>query len=88
MLDFDTTRSTSFHRQTNGLQERFNRTIEDMLSKYVFKAQRNWDEYLALLPLTYRSSVHESTGQTPYVISGRHALLPIDVICIPPGSEI
>ena len=65
LLDIDKKRSTSFHPETNGIQERFNRTIEDMLSKYISKAQRDWDEYLPLLLLAYRSSVHESTGQTP-----------------------
>ena len=89
LLDSDKKRSTSFHPQTNGIQERFNRTIEDMLSKYISKAQRDWDEYLPLLLLAYRSSVHESTGQTPYMMMfDRHALLPIDFVCIPPGSEI
>ena len=60
-----------------------------MLSKYISKTQRNWDEYLPLLLLAYRSSVHESTGQTPYMMMfGRHALLPTDLVCIPPGSEL
>lgn len=89
LLDIDKKRSTSFHPQTNGIQEKFNRTIEDMLSKYISKAQRDWDEYLPLLLLAYRSSVHESTNQTPYMMMfGRHALLPIDLVCIPPSSEI
>ena len=34
LLDIDKKRSTGFHHQTSGIQERFNRTIEDMLSKY------------------------------------------------------
>ena len=33
LMDIDKKRNTSFHPQTNGIQERFNRTIEDMLSK-------------------------------------------------------
>ena len=88
LLDIDKKRSTSFHPQTNGIQERFNRTIEDMLSKYISTNQRDWDEYLPLLMLAYRSSVHESTRQTPYVMFfGRHALLPIDLTCCPPCTE-
>jgi hypothetical protein len=38
-----------FHPQSDGLVERFNRTIEDMLSKAVRRDQRNWDEILPLL---------------------------------------
>ncbi|MCG7879153.1 MAG: RNase H-like domain-containing protein [Candidatus Thiodiazotropha endolucinida] len=88
LLDIDKKRSTSFHPQTNGIQERFNRTIEDMLSKYVSANQRDWDEYLPMLLLAYRSSIHESTKQTPYTMFfGRHAILPVDLVCCPPSSE-
>ena len=88
LLDIDKKRSTSFHPQTNGIQERFNRTIEDMLSKYISANQRDWDEHLTLLLLAYRSSVHESTHQTPYMIMfGRHALLPVDLVCPKSSAE-
>ena len=88
LLDIDKKRSTSFHPQTNGIQERFNRTIEDMLSKYVSANQRDWDKYLPILLLAYRSSIHESTHQTPYMMMfGRHALLPVDLVCPQPSTE-
>ena len=88
LLDIDKKRSTSFHPQTNGIQERFNRTIEDMLSKFVSTNQRDWDEYLPLFLLAYRSSVHESIKQTPYMMFfGRHALLPVYLLCCPSCSE-
>ena len=88
LMDIDKKRNTSSHPQTNGIQERFNRTIEDMLSKFVSANKRDWDEYLPLLLLAYRSSVHESTKQTPYMMFfGRHALLPVDLLCCPPCTE-
>ena len=88
LLDIDKKRSTSFHPQTNGIQERFNRTIEDMLSKYISANQRDWDEHLPLFLLAYRSSVHESTQQTSYMMMfGRHALLPVDLVCPQSGTE-
>ena len=59
-----------------------------MLSKFVSTNQRDWDKYLPLLLLAYRSSVHESTKQTPYMMFfGRHALLPVDLLCCPSCSE-
>ena len=88
LLDIDRKHSTSFHPQTNGIQERFNRTIEDLLSKYIPANQRDWDEHLPLLLLAYRSSVHESTHQTPYIMMlGRHALLPVDLVCPQSSAE-
>ena len=68
LMDIDKKRNTSFHPQTNGIQERFNRTVEDIVSKFVSANQRDWDEYLPLLLLAYRSSVHEGTKQTPYMM--------------------
>jgi hypothetical protein len=38
------TQTTAFHPQSDGLVERFNRTIKDMLSKAVRRDQRNWDD--------------------------------------------
>ena len=59
-----------------------------MLSKFVSTNQRDWDEYLPLFLLAYRSLVHESTKQTPYMIFfGRHVLLPVDLLCCPSCSE-
>ena len=57
-------------------------------SKFVSANQRDWDEYLPLLLLAYRSSVHEITKQTPYIMFfGRQALLPVDLLCCPPCTE-
>ncbi|GFX91118.1 transposon Tf2-6 polyprotein [Trichonephila clavipes] len=36
--------TTAYHPQTNGLTERFNKTLADMLSMYVDVEQKNWDE--------------------------------------------
>ena len=53
-----------------------------MLSKYISANQKDWDEHLPLLLLAYRSSVHESTHQKPYMMMfGRHALQPVDLVC-------
>ncbi|KAJ8948272.1 hypothetical protein NQ318_020757 [Aromia moschata] len=45
--------------------ERMNRTINRYLSKVVSDHQRDWDQFFHLLLLAYRSSIHETTGQTP-----------------------
>ena len=43
MLNIDKTRTTAFHPQSDGLVERFNRTLENMLSLYVADNQKDWD---------------------------------------------
>ena len=51
LLDVDKTRTTALHPQSGGLVERFNNTLEDMISKYVGVDPRGWDSALGLLLL-------------------------------------
>ncbi|KAL3886088.1 hypothetical protein ACJMK2_026111 [Sinanodonta woodiana] len=61
--------------------ERANCTIMNMLSAYVSDHQRDWDEYVSLVMMAYRYSVHESTGTTPVLMTfGREITLPIDIV--------
>ena len=84
----DKTRNTPFHPQSDGLVERFNRTLVDMLSKAVREDQTDWDEQLPLVMLAYRSSIQESTGQTPCkMMLGREVRLPIDLMLGPSPDE-
>ena len=81
LLDIDKTRTAAYHPQSDGLVERFNLTLENMLSKYIASDQRDWDSHLPMLMLAYRSSIHESTGQTPAAMMfGREVTLPIDLL--------
>jgi len=42
---------------------------------------RDWDEKLPSVAFAYRTSVHESTGFTPfYLMYGREASLPADLV--------
>ena len=65
ILEIDKTRTTPLRLQSDGMVERFNRTLEAMLSKFVRKNQKDWDQYLPLLMMAYRSSVHKSMSFTP-----------------------
>ena len=42
LLGIDKTRTTAFYPASDGLVERVQRTIEDMLSKYIKENQRDW----------------------------------------------
>ena len=62
ILEIEKTRTTPLRPQSDGMVERFNRTLEAMLAKFVDDDQRDWDPYLPLLVMAYLSSVHETTG--------------------------
>ena len=53
VLEIDKTRTTGFHPQSDGLVERFNCTLENMLSKFVSESQRDWDAFVPLLTMAY-----------------------------------
>lgn len=73
------TRTTAYHLQTNGLCERFNRTIAEMISQYVPADHRDWDEFLPFATFAYNSSVQETTGYSPFfLLYGHEPTLPID----------
>ncbi len=84
----DKTRTTPFHPQSDGMIERFNRTLEEMLSKVVAATQTDWDLHLSLAMLAYRTSTHESTGYSPSMMMlGREAELPVDLLFGPPPQS-
>eukprot|EP00731_Ephydatia_muelleri_P019536 Em0012g361a len=66
--------------KANGLDERFNQTLQNMIVKFVQDKKEIWDEYLDTCVYAYNTSVHESTNFSPFeVMFGRKAILPIDI---------
>ncbi|GBM46022.1 Retrovirus-related Pol polyprotein from transposon 412 [Araneus ventricosus] len=79
--------TTAYHPQTNGLTERFNKTLADMLSMYVDVEQRNWDTILPFVAFAYNSAKQDTTGFSPFfLIHGRDIETPLDVI-LPHDTE-
>ena len=80
LLEISKTRTTPYHPASNGMIERFNRTLVDMISSFVDKKQQNWDENISLLTSAYRSTIHETTGFSPnFLMLGRETRTPIEV---------
>ena len=80
VLGIERSQTSAYHPQGNGQIERFNRTMEAMLSKVVQANQKNWDQHLPKVLFAYRTAIHESTKFTPFhLIYGRSPTLPIDV---------
>ncbi|GFW45000.1 retrovirus-related Pol polyprotein from transposon 412 [Trichonephila clavipes] len=73
--------TTAYHPQTNGLTERFNKTLADMLSMYVDVEQKNWNEILPFVTFAYNTVKQETTGFTPfYLLHGREAETTLDTM--------
>ena len=71
--------TTAYHPQSDGLVERFNRTLTNMLSKVVEKNGRDWDQHLPYVLFAFRASPQESTKESPFfLLYGRDPALPTE----------
>ena len=85
LLRINKTRTTPYHPKSDGMVERFNKTLATMLSAYVDTHHNDWDEYLPYVMMAYRSAQHETTGCTPNrLMLGREVTTPLDLIYEPP----
>lgn len=79
LLNMEKTRTTPFSPKSDGMVERANQTIQNMLSAFIDPMQRDWDTFLSVVMIAYRSSVHEATKVSPsYMMLGRGITLSID----------
>ena len=80
LLGCTKTRTAPYHPESDGMIERFNRACLMMLSMFVSDRRDNWHELLPFVMHAYRTSVHESTGYSPFrLMMGEECSLPQDV---------
>ena len=81
MLHVHPIRTTPYHPQTDGLVERFNKTLKSMLRKAVTKEGKDWDKLIPYLLFAYREVPQASTGFSPFeLLYGRAVKGPLDII--------
>lgn len=89
LLNIKKTRTTPYHPQSDGMVERFNRTLEMQLSKFADHNQKDWDVHIPYLLMAYRSAVHETTGcSSSRMMLGRELRLPTDLMFVRPEQVL
>ena len=74
-------RTSPYHPQTDGLVERFNQTLKNMLKKAATEEGKDWDKLVPYLLFAYREVPQASTGFSPFeLLYGRDVRGPLDIL--------
>ena len=66
LLKIKKIQTTAFHPESNGSLERSHRVLAEYLRHYVREDQTNWDEWVPYAVYVYNTTVHTTTGYTPF----------------------
>ncbi|UYV69577.1 hypothetical protein LAZ67_6004008, partial [Cordylochernes scorpioides] len=81
--------TTAYHPQTNGLTERLNKTLANMIAMYVSVEQKDWDVILPYVTFAYNTAKQDTTGFTPFkLIHGREAETTVDTLFPNPHEDL
>ena len=73
--------TTPYHAQANGLVEKFNGTLKNMIRRLCIEQPHEWDRVLPAMLFAYREVPQESTGYSPFeLLYGRNVRGPLDVL--------
>ena len=68
LLKIKKVKTSAYNPKANGEIERINKTIKQMLKNYVNEFHTDWDEYLCQITYAYNTSIHTSTGFSPFEV--------------------
>ncbi|XP_069100681.1 uncharacterized protein [Pleurodeles waltl] len=74
-------RTSVYHPQTDGLVERYNKTIKSLLRKSISEAGKDWEKKLPLVLYAIRTHVQASLGHSPFeMLFGRQPRTLLDML--------
>lgn len=80
VMNIKKSRTTPYHPMGNGLTERFNRTLIEMLRTLTEDKKSRWKDHVPSLVHAYNSTRNSSTGFSPYFLMfGREPRLSVDI---------
>ena len=86
LLNVTKVNTSGYHPQTDGLVEKFNSTLINMIAKCCEKS-KDWDKQLPYLLFAYRANVQDSTKESPFfLLYGRDPRIPSDSALNSPSS--
>ena len=73
--------TSPYHAMANGLVERFNGVLKNMLRRTAFNNPKSWDRHIAPLLFAYRETPQASTGFSPFELVFSHKVKgPLDIL--------
>ncbi|MCP3663897.1 MAG: transposase family protein [Gammaproteobacteria bacterium] len=77
MFQIKHSRTSPYHPQTDGVSERFGRTLIGAISHFVNEGMTDWDDKLPIIMFALRNTNHSATNEIPYfAMFGRDARMP------------
>ena len=81
LLSIKAMTSSVYHPQCNGLVEKFNGTLKQMLRKMCAERPKDWDRYIDALLFAYREAPQDSLGFAPFeLLYGRSVRGPMSIL--------
>lgn len=81
MAGIQKSHTTPYHPMGNGVVERYNRTLGNMIRSLPAHSKARWPQMLQMLTFCYNCTEHETTGFAPFFLMfGRIPRLPVDVL--------
>ncbi|KAL2103789.1 hypothetical protein ACEWY4_000657 [Coilia grayii] len=81
LFGVEKTRTAPFRTQSDGQVERFNSTLQKILSTTAERCHWDWDLMIPYAVMAYRSTRHSATSLTPnFMMFGREVCEPVDLL--------